>query len=128
VGPAKDEALAHELARRGAELRGYVPKAELVRLYQRAACLVSSSRYEGFGLPVIEAMACGTPVVAAPDEAMREAAGGAAIFTEDLADGVRRALAERERLSTASLERARRFSWEETARRTADVYRQVIES
>jgi glycosyltransferase involved in cell wall biosynthesis len=128
VGPAKDEALARELARRGADLRGYVPKDELVRLYQRAACLVSPSRYEGFGLSVVEAMACGTPVVAAPDDAMREVAGGAAVFTDDLADGVRRALAERERWAAASIERARAFSWEATARRTVAVYREVIAS
>jgi len=126
VGPRKDEELAAELARRGADVRGYVPKEELVRLYQRAACLVFPSRYEGFGLPVVEAMACGTPVVAAPEPAMQEVAGDAAVFTEDLADGVRRALAERDRLSAAGLERAQTFSWRETARITADVYRSVI--
>jgi glycosyltransferase involved in cell wall biosynthesis len=126
VGPTKDEELAAELARRGADVRGYVPKEELVRLYQRAACLVFPSRYEGFGLPVVEAMACGTPVVAAPEAAMQEVAGDAAIFTNDLADGVRRALAERDRLSAAGLERAKAFSWRETARLTADVYRSVL--
>jgi glycosyltransferase involved in cell wall biosynthesis len=128
VGPTKDDGLADELRRRGAELRGYVPKEELVRLYQRAAALVLPSRYEGFGLPVLEAMASGTPVVAAPDRALQEVGGDAAIFTRDFADGVRRALAERERLVAASLERARAFSWEETARRTVEVYREVIAS
>jgi len=126
VGPAKDEQLAAELERRGADVRGYVPKDELVGLYQRAACLVFPSRYEGFGLPVVEAMACGTPVVAAPEPAMQEVAGDAAIFTEDLVDGIRRALAERDRLSAAGLERAKAFSWDETARITADVYRSVL--
>jgi glycosyltransferase involved in cell wall biosynthesis len=128
VGPTKDERLAAELRRRGADLRGYVPKEELVRLYQRAAALVLPSRYEGFGLPVLEAMASGTPVVAAPDPAMQEVGGDAAIFTRDFADGVRRALAERDRFAAASVERARAFSWEETARRTVEVYREVIES
>src|SRR3954453_6253534 len=128
VGPSKDAALVAELKRRGADVRGYVPKDELVRLYQSAACLLFPSRYEGFGLPVVEAMACGTPVVAAPEPALREVAGEAAIFTDDLADGVRRALAERERLSAAGLERAKAFSWRETARITADVYRRVIAS
>ena len=128
VGPPKDEALAAELTRRGADLRGYVPKEELVRLYQQAACLIFPSRYEGFGLPVVEAMACGTPVVAAPERAMEEVAGDAAVFTDDLADGVRRALADWARLSVAGLERARRFSWRETARITADVYRSVLAS
>jgi glycosyltransferase involved in cell wall biosynthesis len=126
AGPTKDAALAAELAQRGAELRGYVPKDELVRLYQRAACLVLPSRYEGFGLPMLEAMACGTPVAAANDEAMREVAGDAAVFGEDVVESVRRALAEREHLSRAGLARAQAFSWEETARRTAEVYRQVI--
>jgi glycosyltransferase involved in cell wall biosynthesis len=126
VGPPKDAELAAELTRRGADVRGYVPKDELIALYQRAACLVFPSRYEGFGLPVVEAMACGTPVVAAPEPALQEVAGDAAIFSEDLADGVRRALADRDRLSSAGLERARAFTWRETARITADVYRSVL--
>jgi glycosyltransferase involved in cell wall biosynthesis len=126
VGPPKDAELAAELARRGADVRGYVPKDELVRLYQSAACLVFPSRYEGFGLPVVEAMACGTPVVAAPEPALQEVAGDAAVFTDDLAEGVRRALAERERLSAAGLKRAKAFTWRETARLTADVYRRML--
>jgi glycosyltransferase involved in cell wall biosynthesis len=126
VGPPKDEELAAELRRRGAEVRGYVPRDELVRLYQSAAALLFPSRYEGFGLPVVEAMACGTPVVAAPEPALQEVAGDAAVFSDDLAEGVRRALAERDRLSAAGLERARAFSWHETARLTADVYRRIL--
>jgi glycosyltransferase involved in cell wall biosynthesis len=125
VGPKKDAELVAELERRGADVRGYVPKDELVRLYQSAACLVFPSRYEGFGLPVVEAMACGTPVVAAPEPALQEVAGDAAVFSDDLADGVRRALADRERLSAAGIARARAFSWHETARLTADVYRRL---
>ena len=126
VGPQRDAELAAELSRRGADVRGYVPKEELVRLYQSAACLVFPSRYEGFGLPVVEAMACGTPVVAAPEPALQEVAGDAAVFADDLADGVRRALADRERLSAAGLERAKEFTWQETARITADAYRRLL--
>ena len=126
AGPAKDSSLAAELRRRGADVRGYVPKTELVRLYRQAACLVLPSKHEGFGLPVVEAMACGTPVVAANDEAMREVAGDAAVFGADVVAGVRRALAEHDRLSAAGIERAKAFTWEETARRTAAAYREAL--
>src|SRR5581483_1007258 len=77
VGPERDPALARELEHRGARLRGYVTKPQLAELYRGAAALVMPSRYEGFGLPVLEAMASGTPVVAGPDPALREVAGEA---------------------------------------------------
>jgi glycosyltransferase involved in cell wall biosynthesis len=130
AGPAKDRALARELERRGVTLRGYVAKEELAELYRGAACLLFPSRYEGFGLPVLEAMASGTPVVATDEPAVREVAGDAAVFVaeEVLAEGITRALAERERLVSAGLERARRFSWADTARRTLAVYREVLEA
>ena len=128
AGPVKDEALAAELRARGADLRGYVSQAELVELYRGAACLVQPSHYEGFGLPVLEAMACGTPVVALDEPALREVAGDAAIFVDELrlADGIRRALAERDRLVAAGLERASAFTWLATAERTLAVYREVL--
>jgi len=130
AGPEKEPLLARELREGGAELRGYVSKDELADLYRGAAALLMPSRFEGFGLPVLEAMACGTPVVAAPDPALREVAGEAAVYAEDgdFAAAARHALAERDRLSAAGLERARLYSWEATARRTADVYREVLES
>lgn len=127
AGPTRDAGLERALREAGAELRGYVPKPELVHLYQEAACVLFPSRYEGFGLPAVEAMACGTPVVARPDAALREVAGDAAVFADgDLAEAVRTALAESERLSAAGLERARRFTWAETARLTAGVYRELV--
>ncbi len=128
AGPEREPALARELERHGADLRGYVEKDELARLYRGAACLVLPSRYEGFGLPVLEAMACGTPVVAYSDPALREVAGDVAVYAEPggLADAIRQALAQRERLAAAGLERARLFTWEETARRTLDVYREAL--
>jgi glycosyltransferase involved in cell wall biosynthesis len=128
VGPEKEPALARELERRGARLRGYVSKDELAGLYRGAAALILPSRYEGFGLPVLEAMASGTPVVAAPEPALREVAGDAAVYADGdgFGEAVRRALADRERLRDAGIERAKAFSWEETARRTLAVYREVL--
>jgi glycosyltransferase involved in cell wall biosynthesis len=128
AGPEKEPALARELRERGAELRGYVEKPQLADLYRGAAALVLPSRYEGFGLPVLEAMACGTPVVATDDAALREVGGDAAVYASPgaLAGAIRRALAEREQLVRAGLERVRAFSWEETARRAVAAYREVI--
>ena len=128
AGPAKDEALVRELERRGARVTGYVDQRELAELYRGAACLVQASRYEGFGLPVLEAMASGTPVVAVPEPALREVAGDAAVWAEEreLGEGIRRALAERDRYVAAGLERARRFSWAAAARRTLEVYREAL--
>jgi glycosyltransferase involved in cell wall biosynthesis len=113
------------------EFAGHVDHDELADLYRGAVCLVFPSRYEGFGLPVLEAMASGTPVVAAAAGAVPEVAGSAAILVEPgdpeaIAEGVRRALSDRERLVAAGLERAGRFSWAETARRTLAVYRELL--
>jgi glycosyltransferase involved in cell wall biosynthesis len=128
AGPTKDAGLEADLRRRGARLEGYVTTERLAELYRNAACLVQASRYEGFGLPVVEAMASGTPVVAVPDDALREVAGDAAILVEeqDLADGIRRALVEREQLVTAGLDRVRAFSWRASAERTLAVYREIL--
>lgn len=130
VGPEKDPALAAELRRRGAKLEGYVEAERLAELYRGAVCLVQSSRYEGFGLPVLEAMASGTPVVAVPDAALREVAGDAAVFVDEaaLADGIRRAITERESLVAAGLERAQIFSWRSAAERTLTVYRELLDA
>jgi glycosyltransferase involved in cell wall biosynthesis len=113
------------------EFAGHVEKRELAELYRGAACLVFPSRYEGFGLPVVEAMASGTPVVATAAGSIPEIAGDAAVLVEPgnpaaLAGGIERAIADRERLVPAGLERARRYSWAETARRTLAVYRELV--
>ncbi len=128
AGPAKDAQVAERLRSGGARLEGYVTEERLADLYRGAECLLQTSTYEGFGLPVLEAMASGTPVVTVPDEALVEVAGGAAVVVEEteLANGIRRALAEREHLARAGLERARAFSWAETARRTVQVYREAL--
>jgi glycosyltransferase involved in cell wall biosynthesis len=128
AGPVRDEPLAAELRRRGADVRGFVPKADLVRLVQEAAVLLFPTRHEGFGLPVAEAMAAGTPVVATPDAAVREVGGDAVAYAEpaEFAATLVRVLADPEPWSRAGLERARSLSWEHTARLTVDVYRELL--
>jgi alpha-1,3-rhamnosyl/mannosyltransferase len=128
AGPEKEPAMADELRARGADVRGWVDNRELAQLYRDAAALILPSRFEGFGMPVLEAMASGTPVVLSDDAALQEVAGDAGVYAEDGDYGaaLRRALDDREYWSAAGLERAKGFSWEESARRTADVYRQVL--
>jgi glycosyltransferase involved in cell wall biosynthesis len=112
------------------EFAGHVSRDELASLYRGAQALVFPSRYEGFGLPALEAMASGTPVVATRSSSIPEVTGDAAILVEGdptaLAAGIERAIAERDRLRAAGLERAARFSWAETARQTAAVYRELL--
>jgi len=128
VGPVKDERAAAELREGGARLEGYVEVERLAELYRGAACLVQSSRYEGFGLPVVEAMASGTPVVTVPDPALVEVAGEAAVVVPEaeLAAGIRRAVEERDTLAAKGLERARAFTWEAAARATVTAYVEAL--
>jgi glycosyltransferase involved in cell wall biosynthesis len=128
VGPDRDAELSAELRGRGADLRGYVELGELATLYRQAAALVFPSRYEGFGLPVVEAMASGTPVVATDDAAVREVAGDAALYAPaaELGTALVRAVAERASLAAAGIARAKRFSWAATAQATLDVYREAL--
>lgn len=102
-------------------------------LYENAVALVYTSRYEGFGLPPLEAMQCGCPVICSPTSSLPEVVGEAALFfdvdaPEQLADCMRRVAEEtelRERLVQKGYARAALFSWERTARATLDGYRAV---
>jgi glycosyltransferase involved in cell wall biosynthesis len=112
------------------ESSGFVDDDELARLYRGAAALVYPSLYEGFGLPVLEAMASGTPVVTATGGATAEVADGAAVLVDPLdvdgiAAGIQEAHRRREELRAAGLERARGFTWDVAAKATAEVYREA---
>jgi glycosyltransferase involved in cell wall biosynthesis len=104
-------------------LLGHVDEAALPGLYAGAEAFVLPSRYEGFGLPVLEAMACGTPVLAADAGALPETCGGAALLAPPEPEAIREALlgllaadGTRARLRAAGLARAARFGWDRTAR------------
>ncbi len=110
---------------------GRVGDAELAALYRGARCLVYPSLYEGFGIPVAEAMACGTPVVTSRDSAMADVAGDAAVLVDPLdsraiADGIATASERRDTLRALGLARARLFTWELAATAAVESYRKAL--
>ena len=111
----------------GVDARGGVPPAELVSLYRRAAALVFPSLYEGFGLPPVEAMACGCPVATSNAGSLPEVVGDAAVLfdpldPEAIAAGVTEALDRAAELRERGLARAAAFTWDATARAHDAVY------
>ena len=116
------------------EVLGFISEGGLVDEYVRADMLVYPSIYEGFGLPVVEAMACGTPVVTSTGGSLPEVAGNAALIIDPLdvgaiADAILRVAddaALRQRLAAAGRERARAFSWAASAERHVEAYRAAL--
>jgi glycosyltransferase involved in cell wall biosynthesis len=117
-----------------AEIVGWLDDAALATEYRRADVFVYPSIYEGFGLPVIEAMACGTPVVTSNGGSLPEVAGDAAVIVDPydvaaLAAAIRRVAEDRacaSQLRTRGLARAAMFTWERSAERHAAVYRDLV--
>jgi len=119
-----------EVGGNGVRWLGEVSDKELARLYRGAACVAYPSLYEGFGIPVLEAMACGAPVVTTRGTAMEEVADGAAVLVDardpaEIAAGIERAATDRDELVARGLERASQFRWDAVAAATVQVYREA---
>src|SRR5437867_4178191 len=114
---------------------GYVQRAELPALFSGATAFVYPSLLEGFGMPIVEAMACGTPVITSNNSAMTEVAGQAAMLVDphsvrEIAEALAQMAEDaplRQALSRKGLARAAEFSWETTARLTLEAYREALE-
>lgn len=133
------EGIFQEVERLGLEERvlflGYVPEEDLPALYNLADLFVYPSLYEGFGLPPLEAMACGTPVVVSDTSSLPEVVGDGALLVpprdvEALGEAMEKVLSDpplREELRRKGLERAKRFRWGEAAKRLLALYERVVE-
>ncbi|EKD80018.1 MAG: group 1 glycosyl transferase [uncultured bacterium] len=109
---------------------GYVPEEDLPGLYSAATIFAYPSLYEGFGFPVIEAMACGTPVVTSNISSLPEVAGRAAILVDpsditSIHNGINQALSSRAKLISLGLAHAQKFTWAQTAKQVLEVYEKI---
>jgi glycosyltransferase involved in cell wall biosynthesis len=114
----------------GVRFLGFVPDDELASLYRGALCVAYPSLYEGFGIPVLEALACGAAVVTSEGTAMAEVANGAAVLVDPtdadaIASGITEAISRRAELGPLGPPRAAAFSWRSAAEATAAVYREL---
>lgn len=112
---------------------GFMPNKDLLELYNRASALIMPSLYEGFGLPILEAMQCGCPVITTRGGSLPEVAGSAAYYVDpfdiqDIAKGILYVVESpriQKELSLKGLEQAKKFSWRKTALETNNVYRKI---
>jgi len=113
---------------------GFVPDEDLVAIYNLATVFVMPSLYEGFGLPILEAMACGCPVITTKEGSLNEVAGDGAYFVDaydykSIANGIKEVFYDEDlqkKLSEKGLENAAKFSWKQTASDTLEVYKKVL--
>jgi glycosyltransferase involved in cell wall biosynthesis len=136
VGPANPRVFGYTLRDAPSQVihLGYVTDAELRALYSHAACLLYPSRYEGFGIPPLEAMACGCPVVTSRAASLPEVCGDAALYADpddvrQIATAVRRLLCEEglgDELRRRGREQAKRWSWARSAGSTLSAVREVL--
>ena len=115
---------------------GFVADADLPALYSAAACFAYPSLYEGFGLPVVEALACGTPVLTGDNSCLPEAGGPGALYvksgdTGSIAQGLIRLATDgalRENMRTAGLAHAAQFTWQRSAQQLLGAYQRLLAS
>jgi len=113
------------------KILGYVPTEDLVGIYNLATVFCLPSFSEGFGLPVLEAMACGCPVVAGRTSSLPEICDEAAVLVDpydvnDIARGIKKAIENKEKLGEKGIKQAAKFSWQQTANLTLEVYEKVF--
>lgn len=116
------------------ETLGFVPDQDLKFIYNLADVYVQPSLYEGFGLPVLEAMSCGTPVIVGKTNALVEVAGDAVLIVEptdvkEMSSAIKKVIYDqdlRKVLSEKSIDQVKQFSWEKTARETIQLYKQIL--
>ena len=116
-----------EAAGPGVSWVGFATDGDLARLYRGALCVVYPSLYEGFGIPILEAMSCGAPVVTSRGGATEEVAGGAAVLVDaedvaSIAAGIEEAISRRDELCAAGLRRASDYSWDASAKLLLQAY------
>lgn len=117
------------------KITGFIPKQDLINLYSACRVFVYPSLYEGFGLPILEAMACGAPTITSNNSSMLEIAKDAAILVDPRSENqIQKAielmldlkLEDYQKMVNASLNRARQYSWAKTAKQTLEIYREIV--